>query len=296
MDDFSTFARALPAAPLAGPTTGSDTWLASLKPFIDGAPRLGVVTVHRYPLQLCFVSPDSPGYPTIPNLLAAASTSQLADSVATDVELAHARGVPLRVDEMNTIGCGIDLPVSQSLASALWALDSLFEMARVHVDGVNIHTFPGSGSQLFTFTRAGGQWLAHVEPEYYGMLMFAQAAPAGSQLLRVASSPGDPLHQWATRDPDGLIHTVLINFQPAHAATVAVRLPGPGTVTLSMLRAASIGSQSGLTLGDQSFAGETTTGVLVGRSTTALLSPVDGRYVVRVPPATATMLTFTPAG
>jgi len=37
---------------------------------------------------------------------------------------------------MNTISCGVDSGVAQSFASALWALDAVFEMARVGVAGV----------------------------------------------------------------------------------------------------------------------------------------------------------------
>ncbi len=48
--------------------------------------------------------------------------------------------------------------VAHSFASALWSLDVLFEMARVGVDGVNLHTFPGATYQLFTFSRAHGRW------------------------------------------------------------------------------------------------------------------------------------------
>ncbi len=137
------------------------------------------MTLHRYPLQTCFVPPSSPVYPTAQHLLAPAATTGLADGIAPYVVLAHARHLPLRIDEINTDSCGAAPGVSNAFASALWALDTLFEMARVGVDGVNIHTYPGATYQPFTFTHTAHGWSASVTPEYYGLLMFAQAAPRG---------------------------------------------------------------------------------------------------------------------
>ena len=58
-------------------------------------------------------------------------------------------------------------------------LDTLFAMARSGVDGVNIHTLPTASYKPFEFRRIRGRWLATVEPEYYALLMFEQAAPPG---------------------------------------------------------------------------------------------------------------------
>ncbi|MGO9973408.1 MAG: hypothetical protein ACLP01_11490 [Solirubrobacteraceae bacterium] len=58
------------------------------------------------------------------------------------------------------------------------------------VDGVNVHTLPGSQYHPFEKIRVGGQLRWKVDPMYYGMLMFTQAAPAGSRLLAVSGSPG----------------------------------------------------------------------------------------------------------
>ncbi len=293
-NDFARFSRALPAGvPLAGPATGGKAWLPDLAPFIDLAPRLGLVTVHRYPLQLCFVPPNESIYPTIGNLLASASSTGLAATVVPALELADARGVPLRVDEMNTISCGLEHVVGKSFASGLWVLDSLFAMARVGVDGVNIHTFPGSGSELFSFTEKDGHWRGQVEPEYYGMLMFAQAAPAGSQLLHIGASADSSLQQWATKAPDGQIRVLLINEALSRPALVSVRMPaGAGDASVSLLRAPSIVAQSGVTLGGQSFGSATSTGLLAGKQRLQTLAPRSGLYVVRLPPATAALLTF----
>ena len=102
---------------------------------------------------------------------------------------------------MNSVSCGGEPGVSDTYATALWAVDALFEMVRVGVDGVNIHSRPGVTNELFTFTRSHGRWQARVNPVYFGLMMFADAAPPGSRLLRVGDSGGTGLKIWATKAP-----------------------------------------------------------------------------------------------
>ena len=170
------------------------------------------------------------------------SSRGLADSVAAAVRASHARHIPVRIDEMNTIGCGVDRAVGESFASALWALDAAFNMARVGVDGINIASFPGATFELFKFSQAHGRWHALVEPEYYGLLMFAQAAPVGSRLLTVSPTPpaARQVRAWATRAPDRTIRVVVIN-EGAGARVVRIRARGATrTGTLELLTAPSL--------------------------------------------------------
>jgi hypothetical protein len=193
--EFSTIARSLPRLPLAGPAAGSPTWMGYVGRFITVEPRVRIVTLHRYPLQRCYIPPGARSYPTIAHLLTPASTTGLADSVARDVALAHAHGLQVRIDEVNTISCGRVTAVDESFASALWVLQALFAFARTGADGVNIHTYAGSPYALFKFHHHGGIWSAVVYPEYYGMLMFAQAAPPGSSVGHPRTggpNPGGP--------------------------------------------------------------------------------------------------------
>jgi hypothetical protein len=290
--DFTRVAHALPNVPLAGPTNGADSWFRYLGRFLSDQPRVAVATLHRYPLQLCFVSPGQPNYPTIANLLAPNASRSLAASVAAAVRAAHAHRVSLRIDEMNTISCG-DVPgVAQSFASALWALDVMFQMARVGVDGVNIHTFPGVGTSLFSFQRVRGRWRGVVEPEYYGLEMFAQAAPAGSRLLRVSPTGAPQLKAWATRAPDHTIRVVAIN-EGARTQVVAVRATGMKAIgTIERLQAPSIRARRDVTLAGQSFGANTATGLPAGPRRTRAVAPTAGDYVFRVPAGSAAMLTL----
>ncbi len=292
--DFTRFARVMPPLPLAGPTTGVLTWAPHLKHFIAAEPRLGLVTLHRYPLERCFTSPGDPMYPTIKHLLAASSSGGLANSVKQYVLAAHAAGRRLRIDELNSVACGGKRGVSDTFASALWVIDTLFQMARVGVDGVNIHTFPGASYGLFDFRHVGGVWSAFVAPEYYGLLLFAQAAPPGSVLLHTSPPTVTKVAVWATRATNGQIRVVLINKATAHSRYMAIRAPaGYSSATLMRLRSTGVRAKQNVTLGGQTFGSETTTGVLPPERAVTL-TPVAGDYVFKLPPASAAMLTLTP--
>jgi hypothetical protein len=291
--DFAGIVRALPRYELAGPSFASLNWLSGLGPLIAAEPRLRILTVHRYPLHGCGVDPSSPTYATIPNLLSDASQSGLASALEPSAALAHAQGLSFRVDEMNSVSCFGSHSVSDSFASALWMLDTLFELANVGVDGVNIHTLPSARYAPFSLTHAGGQWLAGVRPDYYGMLMFAQAAPAGSRLLPVSGVPDGSLKVFSTVAPDGTVRVVLINEDPAFDQPVQLTgPPGASSATVERLTAPGLDATSGVTLGGQSFAGGTATGMLAGQPQSSSVSLLLGTYFLTVPAASAELLTF----
>jgi len=293
IQQFSNVVHALPPAPIAGPTFAGLSWLSTgLAPFLAAEPRLSLVTFHRYPLRGCNTGPTSPSYPTVSNLLSDFSQSGLAQGVAPYVTMAHADGVPFRLDELNSVACAGTHGVSDTFASALWMLDTLFEMANVGVDGVNIHTLPGARYAPFSFTDTGGTWQADVQPEYYGMLLFAQVAPPGSRLLPVSGVPDGPLKVWATLAPDGAVRVILINEDPSNPQSVLLSPPGGGSsATVEQLTAPGAGATSGVTLGGQSFGAETSTGVLAGQRQTPV-SSLLGVYSLTVAPASVTVLTL----
>ena len=292
--EFSKIAGSLPRVPLAGPAAGSRKWIAYVGRFIAAEPRVRIVTLHRYPLQRCYVAPRARRYPTIGHLLTPASTSGLADSVAADIALAHAHGLQVRIDEVNTISCGRAPAVDESFASALWVLQTLFAFARTGADGVNIHTYAGSPYALFKFHDDHGDWSAVAYPEYYGMRMFAQAAPAGSRLLSVAGAQRARVHAWATRASGGRVHVVLINTGP-RGRTVAIRVGGgAAAATVERLLAPSLGARTGVTIGGQSFTGTSADGLPSGQAKIEHAARWHGAYRVRVPGASAALLTIAP--
>jgi hypothetical protein len=287
--DYSRFARALPRLPLAGPSTGAVPWMQQVGPFLSAEPRVGLVTLHTYPLKHC-VPTD---HPTAGQLLAESSSAGLAAGVGPFIHTAHSHRVPVRIDEMNGVTCGGYRGVSNAFASSLWILDALFEMARAGVDGVNVHSPPHALNEMFGTNLTHGIWRLKVHPEYYGMMMFAQAAPPGSRLLSRSWVLAGGVKAWATRARNGVLRVVLINKRLSGARTVRVRIAGAhGPASLERLKAPSVRATGGVTLGGQTFGSETTTGILSGQSRIATVRPAKGAYVVSLPAVSAAMLTI----
>jgi hypothetical protein len=286
---FHQFAGAMPSGvPIAGPASGSATYLAKLSAFLKGEPRVKLATFHAYPLKHC-----TDHVVTISQLLSPAATSGFARAQAQYVNAAHRHGKRAQLDEINGITCGGYRGVSDSFASALWVLDVLFELDKIGVDGVNVQTVPGGVQEIFgPLSGDGGSMVVH--PEFYGMMMFAQAAPAHSRLLTIRAKLPANVKLWATRATDGSVRVTLINDNLSKPKNVQVPLSPRGPAAVEALRAPHIGSTSGVTLGGRSFGKATTTGLLPPPVLRQLKS-TRGGYTVRIPPATAILLTV-PAG
>jgi hypothetical protein len=291
--DFARIAGALPGqVPLAGPSSTVGQWISPLRTFLAGNRRLGLVTLHRYPFQGCFLSPASPAYPTLGRLLAPAASSGQISALAPFVASASAYHLPVSIDEMNAVSCGNPRGVPNSFALALWVVDSLFADLAAGVDNVDVHTWPGAIYQLFTVNHGGAGWRTAVYPEYYGLLLFARAAPPGSTLVR-ASTDNSLIRAWATRSPGGTVRVALINDDRTHAQSISLKVAGGnGPATEELLRASSASSTHGVTLAGQSFGAATSTGILAGHPSTTQVSPADGAYSLRLPAASAALLTI----
>ena len=295
---FAAIAGRTAPLPLAGPALaigpvpGPGSWVGTVPNLLRGQPRLSIMTVHRYPLRNCYVPPKSPQYPTIAHLLASYATVTLADSIKRWVALAHADHRRLRLDELNSVACRGKAGVSDTFASALWVTDALFGLARAGVDGVNLHTLPDTAYELFAFSRRAGRWQAQVRPVYYGLQLFAQAAPPGARLLKVTRRGADAgLSVWATRAEDHRLRVVVINKSRTRRKTVTVRLPAAvGAATVERLLAPRVGARRGVTLAGRSYGAETESGQL-GTPELEPAHVVHGSVTLSVPAASAALVT-----
>jgi hypothetical protein len=288
---FSGLAGLLPKVPLAGPATGK-AWTSHLGKIVASEPALRVLTVHAYQLG-CRQDPTLPAYPTVPRLLRPGVWRAHMRLLKPYVALAHMHRVTFRIAEMNSVSCGGKRGVSDTFASALWALEALFDAERAGIDGVNIHTYDGTANRLFTFRQQQGHWLGSVYPEYYGLLMFAQASPPGSRLLSITAPGSGALQAWATLASDGRIRVVLINDSLARVRSVLVRAPGSANpAVLERLQAHSAYALGGVSLAGQSFGPQTATGALTGPARSGSVAPAAGGYHVTIPPASVAMLTI----
>ena len=160
------------------------------------------------------------------------------------------------------------------------------------VQGVNFQTIEGRLNQMITAEHSASGWSVSVQPEYYGLLAFAGAAPAGSHLLSISNPHLARFYQFAVRAPDGSERVVLTNVGSV-ARTIGVTASGTGGAgSLSLLSANSLSATGGTTLAGQSLSPRT--GQLTGTPSLTLVAPnAIGVYAVGVPAHTAAILTFS---
>jgi hypothetical protein len=286
---WNDMAKALPSVRLAGPGYSSLTALPYVSQFLSGTKRLSLLTVHTYPLKSkrCNAGETL----TENDLFVPGSLQGLASGVSSWSALARKDGVSMRVDEINSVTCGGQPGFTGSFGPALWALNILPLYAEDGISGVNFQTRPYTAQNLIQTDEKAGVWRVYVEPEYYGLLAFAQLTPPGSRILSVSKLP-DGLLDWAVRTPKGQTHVIVTN-PGSSTVSVAIHASGAGgNATVETLRAASGGlsAQSGITLGGQKVSPQT--GKLSGRNVTATVHPKSGAYSITVPAASAQIVTF----
>jgi hypothetical protein len=252
--DFRSYARLLstvaPRVTLAGPALAlpraSLRWLSDLLAGAGGS--LGMVTAHSYPYSACEHHPTNSSYPTIARLLSERASAGVAQSVEPAVRLAHRAGLKLRLDELNSVTCSGRRGISNTFATALWAPDTLFELLRARVDGVNMHVRATAINAPFLLTPSG----LYVRPLMYGLALFTRALGPGAQLLPAdLAAPSSPhLKAWAVRVRGNVLHVVLIDKGDS-PATVLLRVPGRGAAIVERLLAPAVSSSSGVTLNGQ---------------------------------------------
>jgi hypothetical protein len=292
--EFNRTLRVLPPLPVTGPEGAGPGFLGAFARLLGPHSRIRMLTSHGYGLNQCITDPAIARYPSVPHMVSLPASRLLLAGVGRFIGVAHSHGDAYRIDEMGSVTCNGRAGVSNAMASALWVMDALFDVAVRGVDGVNLHSFPDSVNGLFDFTRTHGGWRAMVHPLYYGALMFARAAPAGSTPLHVYGAPGGRLRAWATLGSHHRVRVLLINDDLSSRAVALVHAPvgfgsHPGTV--ERLLASSAYATGGISIGGRGFGPAATSGLLRA----AVLRRVNrnkATYSLSLPPASAALLTL----
>ncbi|HET9102229.1 MAG TPA: glycosyl hydrolase family 79 C-terminal domain-containing protein [Solirubrobacteraceae bacterium] len=293
--DYTRVLGALPPIPVAGPDTQNIAFFGAYDRLLSPHSRVRMLTSHGYGLNTCVTNAHVPTYPTIAHLLTRYALDDLLAGLSPSIALAHRNRASFRIDEMGSVTCGGRPGVSDTMASALWAAQALFTVARAGVDGVNLHTYPGLPNALYDLNGPPGARTATVHPLYYGALLFARAAPAGSRLAAISTRGPLTLRAWATAGPGRARHVLLVNASPNQAAAVTLNLPrgafASGSGQLQRLTAPDVRSRDGITLGGRSFGPVTATGTLAAPRANPV-SPRGHGYRVWVPAGSAALLTL----
>jgi hypothetical protein len=230
-------------------------------------------------------------------LLSSIAATQGPTAVANYVQIAHQKGQMFRIGELNSVDNGGTVGVSNVFGSALWAIDTMFEYAKVGVDGVNWHGTSGCTYCAVSFgtMNVAGRTvysLQKVNPLYYGLLFFHMATENTSRLLPVTLNTKANLKVWAMMDQSGTAHVVILNKDESFAGDVSISLPGYGNAQVVRLVAPGYESKDGISLGGQTFDGSID-GKLIGNQESESVVPSNGTYTVPLQPTSAVMLTLT---
>ena len=245
----SSLAPSLDGEPVIGPELSSPRdWQASL-PRVIAALHASTVGIHVYPLSVC----RTPRAATLSGLLepSVAATPRTLGWVIAD---ADAAGAPAIISEANSVSCGGKAGVSDSPASAVWAVRFVLAALETGFREVRFHF---SGDPYDPFTMRGGELVPR--PLESAMAALNQWLPVGSTIHPVPTAKG--LQAAAFASPDGSLMLVVDNEQRAAqplvlkgAATVSVQELGPLRAGLQPLTLAARQGKVKLTLAANTLA------------------------------------------
>lgn len=217
VDEWKSYFHAVrqrrPDAPFAGPDTAYNTqWVVEFAEKFQS--DLKFVSSHYYAEG----PPSNPGM-NIARLLHGTSTG-LTEEVAAISAVKAKTGLSFRLTEANSCYGGGKWGVSDTFASALWAVDLMYEQATVGGVGINFHEVAYKAYSSLVGTLEAG-FLAR--PAYYGLLLFSEAGPGQLvQIIRSGSQAIPLLTTYALRGIDGRIRIVLINKDTEQNAQVNI--------------------------------------------------------------------------
>jgi hypothetical protein len=216
-----------------------------------------------------------------------------------------ALSVPYRISEMNSCNNGGARNLSDTYASALWALDCIHWWAAHHIQGMNFHTgekvgrdnkFSAPNYAIFLRQSDGTGFSAH--PAGYAFLAFDQGAGGSSLEVKAQSASAFDFDAYAYRRNEGSISLTLINKSygdKARPALVSIQLPS-GLDTRSwqqmnlLQKSQDIAAKNEITLGG---VGINAQGIWSGQWKT-VKGEKGGVLTIQVAPASASILRFSP--
>ncbi len=263
----SAIELAAPGIPLLGPDVSGSAAFEVWGPgeAVDEQPAL--LTGHHYPLG-CAQQPP----PSIVRLLSPQIHAREISSLRRYVTIAQAGGARFRLDETNTVSCGGVAGISDTFASALWAVGFLPQVVSAGAVGFNLHGNParceGYSPVCAPSAAALSEGALVAQPEWYALLMLRGLVGDHAVPSTVVRSPSSTNVQAdAFVAPDGRLDFVLVDDDPpgGHTATVRLRVGDSFTGgSVLALRGESPAALSNVTLGGREVAadGEWTPGRL----------------------------------
>jgi hypothetical protein len=215
---------AAPGVAIVGPDASSGVaQLAWLRAEAAGA-HPPLLTDHYYPTSSC-------GYtPQLSDLLSPRLRLGETSMLTRLASISRSTGIPVRLDETNSISCSGEPGVSNAFASTLWALDYVTRAMALGLSGLDLHDLIGKPFAYSPLVAENAGALAdgelHANPEWYALLVARELV--GDRPLPSTVRAGDgELSAFALRSPKGALAIVLVDFDEPGAQALSVRLHVP---------------------------------------------------------------------
>lgn len=298
-EEVSSYREAIdaltPDVPIAGPDVSGSGAFSEWggEEALAQAPTL--LTGHHYPLG-CAQTPA----PSIEALLSSATRGLEARSLTTYMSVAHRNGgMPLRIDEANTVSCGGVAGISNTFASALWATGYIAQVMDAGATGINLE---GNPSNCEGYTplcapdpTALAQGTLHAQPEWYALLLSRSLVGYRPLPTTIASSGSPDLVAAAFSGPGHSLKIVLSNDEPQGTSPLVLSTnagAGFGAAHVLRLTAPSQSATSNVQLADRAVAANGTWRAPAQTESAALGS---GVLTLELAPGSAALVTIEQA-
>jgi len=201
----------IPQAPFAGPDVAYNTdWISSFA--LNESNNVKLLDGHYY-----LTGPATDPSITYQTILA--YSFKLSNFLRAIKNESLKYNLPYRVTESNNVYGGGKAGVSDTFASALWALDLMWTVAENNGDGINFH----GGYGLFYSPVLIQNGVLNASPEYYAMLAFKYGSSGGTIIPAIISDPGF-CSAYACVKADNNYTVTLINKDETNKYSFTVRL------------------------------------------------------------------------
>jgi len=258
--EVSSYRRAIahvaPGIALAGPGVSGSAAFKRWGPAEATAQRPALLTGHHYPLG-CHRLPA----PTIAQLLSPRIRRAEDASLRRDLSASRSSATAFRLDETNSVSCGGQPGVSNTFASALWAVDYIARAMHAGVAGVNFQGNPANCRGYTPVCASSTRQLAwdvlRAQPEWYALLL--SKGLIGDRPVRAAAPSSANVDVIALLSPRGDLHLVIVDDDPPAAKHATVKLHVGrrfGAATVLSLTAPSPAAATGVRLGGATVGGD----------------------------------------
>ena len=291
-----------PGAKFCGPSTspGHETWARDFANEFGNHGPLAFISQHDYPGGDARRATNTVA--ARDKILSPAIDDHYKTFSANFVPAILSNSLPYRLEEANSYYDGGALDVSDTFASALWALDYQWWWASHGASGINFHTGDKVAARdenkpcryAVFWTSPEGY---NVHPIGYGLKMFSLGAH-GSLLPVTAENPENlNLAVYATARDNYAIRVTLINREHGSSSRAAIIKLDPGipnahaTAMFLMTTNGDISAKTGITLGRAEIQDNANWD---GKWTSLTKSTEGGQFVFTLPASSAALVTITP--